>query len=57
MVKGLYRFLADETGATAIEYALIAAIIGVGIIAGLVNLKTGITGAYYGTANQFTAAN
>lgn len=29
------RFMKDESGATAIEYGLIAAIIGVGIIAGL----------------------
>ena len=29
------RFAADELGATAIEYGLIAAIVGVGIIVGL----------------------
>ncbi|AHB47949.1 PilA pilus assembly protein [Hyphomicrobium nitrativorans NL23] len=29
------RFVKDESGATAIEYGLIAAIVGVGIIAGL----------------------
>jgi pilus assembly protein Flp/PilA len=29
------RFAADESGATAIEYGLIAAIVGVGIIVGL----------------------
>ena len=33
------RFAADELGATAIEYGLIAAIVGVGIIAGLGVLK------------------
>jgi pilus assembly protein Flp/PilA len=33
------RFLKDESGATAIEYGLIAAIVGVGIIAGLGTLK------------------
>ena len=34
------RFMNDESGATAIEYGLIAAIVGVGIILGLGNLKT-----------------
>lgn len=29
------RYLADESGASAIEYGLIAALIGVGMIAGL----------------------
>ena len=33
------RFAADESGATAIEYGLIAAIVGVGIIVGLGALK------------------
>jgi len=32
------RFVSDESGATAIEYGLIAAIVGVGIIAGLTPL-------------------
>ena len=36
------RFAQDKSGATAIEYGLIAAIVGVGIIAGLGNLKTGL---------------
>ena len=38
----LARFAHDESGATAIEYGLIAAIVGVGIIAGLGNLKAGL---------------
>ena len=36
------RFLKDESGVTAIEYGLIAAIVGVGIIVGLTNLSTGL---------------
>jgi pilus assembly protein Flp/PilA len=36
------RFVKDESGVTAIEYGLIAAIVGVGIIVGLTNLKTGL---------------
>lgn len=42
MTKILSRFLTDESGATAIEYGLIAAIVGVGIIVGLGNLKDGL---------------
>ncbi len=34
------RFMNDESGATAIEYGLIAAIIGVGIITVLKNVRT-----------------
>jgi pilus assembly protein Flp/PilA len=34
------RFAKDESGATAIEYGLIAAIVGVGIIASLQLLRT-----------------
>ena len=40
------RFLNDESGATAIEYGLIAAIVGVGIIAGLGKLKTGMNDTF-----------
>ena len=40
MFKSVNTFLADESGATAIEYGLIAAIVGVGIILGLQNVRT-----------------
>lgn len=36
------RFAKDESGATAIEYGLIAAIVGVGIITGLGYIKEGL---------------
>jgi pilus assembly protein Flp/PilA len=39
-MKSLFnRFVKNESGATAIEYALIAAIIGVGIVVALGGLK------------------
>jgi pilus assembly protein Flp/PilA len=38
----LARFAQNESGATAIEYGLIAAFIGVGIITGLTQLKGGL---------------
>lgn len=40
------RFLKDESGATAIEYALIAGLIGVAIIAALTTLGPTISGVF-----------
>ncbi len=40
------RFATDESGATAIEYGLIAAIVGIGIIVGLGNLKNGLNNIF-----------
>ncbi len=40
------RFVNDESGATAIEYGLIAAIVGVGIITSLGLLRDGLTGVF-----------
>ena len=37
------RFLKDESGATAIEYGLIAALISVGIIAGVRSLGSSLS--------------
>jgi pilus assembly protein Flp/PilA len=37
------RFVADESGATAIEYGLIAALISVGIIAAATTLGDGLS--------------
>jgi len=45
------RFLKDESGATAIEYGLIAAIVGVGIIVGLEQLRDGLN-AIFGSVNE-----
>lgn len=46
MTKLFARFAHDESGATAIEYGLIAAIVGVGIISGLTTLKGGLNGLF-----------
>jgi pilus assembly protein Flp/PilA len=52
-MKSLFsRFAKDESGATAIEYALIAAIVGVGIIAALGFMKDGLNNTF----NNVTAA-
>ena len=42
----LKRFAADDSGATAIEYGLIAALIAVGIIAAATTLGTSLSGLF-----------
>lgn len=53
--RGLARFVADEQGATAIEYGLIAALMAVVIISGLTALG-GETGGLYTVLDEIRAA-
>jgi pilus assembly protein Flp/PilA len=46
------RFLKDESGATAIEYGLIAALVGVMLIPALQTLEGGISGTFTGAAGS-----
>jgi pilus assembly protein Flp/PilA len=46
MFKLVSRFMKDESGATAIEYGLIVALIGVVIIAAVTTLGTNINTAF-----------
>lgn len=39
--KTFHRFLKEDDGATAIEYGLIAALIGVAVISGMKSIGTG----------------
>jgi pilus assembly protein Flp/PilA len=48
------RFANDESGATAIEYGLIAALIAVGIIAAATTLGTGLSGLFTGIGNKLS---
>ncbi len=50
------RFLKDESGATAIEYGLIAALVGVGIIVALGELETALSGIFSGIADTLDTA-
>ena len=56
MRKALARFVADEEGATAIEYALIMILVGVAIIASLQGLKVAINGSMTASADGLTTA-
>jgi pilus assembly protein Flp/PilA len=51
-VHFLKNFLKDESGATAIEYGLIAAIVGVGIIAALGGLKNNLSTTFSNVGNK-----
>ncbi len=49
MIKKLFK---NEEGATAIEYGLIAALIGVVIIGAVTSLGTGLTGTFNSIAAE-----
>ena len=53
MKKLLKRFQKEESGATAVEYALMAALITVVLVAALGPLTTALTGALQTVANAF----
>ncbi|HMN84824.1 MAG TPA: Flp family type IVb pilin [Bauldia sp.] len=49
------RFAKDESGATAIEYGLIASLIAVALIAGATALGTNINAAFEGISGKINA--
>ena len=51
-MKTVARFMNDESGATAIEYGLIAALISVGIIAAATFLGNGLSGLFNGIGTK-----
>ena len=54
MKTSLISFAEDVSGATAIEYGLIAAIVGVGIIVGLTQLQSGLNTLFGNVNTQLT---
>ena len=50
------RFVNDESGATAIEYGLIAALVGVGIIAALQNLRDDLISTFGAVSDELQTA-
>ena len=52
MLKLLARFHKNESGATAIEYGLLAALIGVAIIAGASSLGTTLNNKFTNIGNR-----
>ena len=51
-MKNLVRFAKDESGATAIEYGLIAALIAVGIITAATTLGTKTSATFDKVSNE-----
>ena len=51
MINIAKKFLKDESGATAIEYGLIAALVAVAIVGALTTLGTGLT-TMFGKVNS-----
>lgn len=54
MNKVFARFFKDESGATAIEYGLIAGLISVVIITAVTKVGTSISGKFNSVANSLT---
>jgi pilus assembly protein Flp/PilA len=52
MIKSLKKFVANESGATAIEYALIASLVSVAIIAALTTLGGKLTTTFGEVSNN-----
>ena len=53
-MKNLQRFISDESGATAIEYSLIAALIGVAVISAVKMLGTTLSAKFSGISGNLT---
>ncbi|MFS8048243.1 Flp family type IVb pilin [Rhizobium sp. BR 314] len=56
MSKLFSRFLKDESGATAIEYGLIAALISVAIITGATTLGSTLNSTFQNISTKMNAA-
>ena len=57
MLKTLKTFVKDESGATAIEYGLIAALVAVGLIAALTALGKSLSAIFTHVATTLNTAS
>ncbi len=57
MLKGIKHFYLDESGATAIEYGLIAALVSTAAIAGLTAMGNSLQLLFGSVANSMAAAS
>jgi len=57
MSKIFARFMKDESGATAIEYGLIAALISVALIAGATTLGNSLSTTFNSISTKMTTAS
>ncbi len=56
MLKTFKKLIRDESGATAIEYGLIAALVAVAAITGMTALGTSLEGIFQGISGQLNSA-
>jgi len=56
MKQHLSKFLKDESGQDLIEYALVAALVGLGSVAAMSGLSNSIANTFNGVGNQLTNA-
>jgi pilus assembly protein Flp/PilA len=56
MARLILRFLGDESGATAIEYALIGSLVSVAIIVGAIALGSKLNDVYHSLAAAVPAS-
>lgn len=56
-MKNVVRFLKNKSGATAIEYGLIAALIAVAVIGGVTSLGTNANSTFETVAGKMGAAD
>jgi pilus assembly protein Flp/PilA len=54
-MKNVMKFLKDKSGATAIEYGLIAALIAVAVIGGVTSLGTNANATFNNIADEMAA--
>ncbi len=52
IISNFKSFVADQSGATAIEYALIAGIISIAIVASLTSVKTELSSTFTNVGTQ-----
>ncbi|WP_431823161.1 Flp family type IVb pilin [Burkholderia sp. F1] len=55
-IKAVSRWIEDEGGVTAIEYALLASLIAMAIVVAVMTLGTSLGGLYQDVAARITAA-
>lgn len=56
MVKTIAKFVKDESGATAIEYGLIAALIAVAIITAAITVGTELSSIFNSVGSELSGA-
>jgi pilus assembly protein Flp/PilA len=56
MKQSFKKFVADESGQDLIEYALVAALVGLGSVASMNSLASSIANTFNGIGNALTGA-